>query len=814
MSINIDKEKFKDDFLKRLTFMFAETPQEASDEHKYLALGKVVKDYLSERWIKTNHLYTDKGVKQLYYFSMEFLLGKLLKNNLINLGIKDIATSALGELNINIEDLYRLEPDPALGNGGLGRLAACFMDSIASLGLPGHGCGIRFKHGLFNQKFENGYQKEIINNWLKEDFIWEMKKPEKSVLVSFGGTVTLTAGPGGVLSPKYFGDEKILAVPYDIPIAGANSDIVNTLRLFDAQMPDETIELSGSQKGDYQKYLDKKFNVEAISQILYPDDSSYDGKLLRLKQEYFFVSAGIQTIIKRFKKLNRPICEFHKFIAIHINDTHPSLAIPELMRILLDEEHLSWEEAWDITVKTMGYTNHTILSEALERWPYDMFRRTLPRIFMIVEEIDRRFNSLIISKYPNEYQDKFKTMSIIYNGEFRMANLAIIGSHSTNGVAKLHTKILMERELHDFYLLFPERFNNKTNGITPRRWLINANPKLFNFIERKIKKYPIDENNQFLNLLKFLNDENTLNELDKIKFENKLKVASYVKKYHNIDINPFSIFDIQVKRLHGYKRQLLNIFNIIFLYNKIKNNPELDIVPRTFFFGAKAAPGYILAKNIIKLINSVADKINNDNDINNKLKVIFLENYGVSTAELIIPAGDISEQISTASKEASGTGNMKFMMNGAVTIATLDGANVEIYEAVGKNNIIIFGLSSDEVMKLEREKTYNAKDTLNSSLELQKIISQLQDGTFCENKNEFDTIINHLLIENDPYFVLKDFSSYVEAQKSIEDLYRDKKLWLKISLTNIAHSGIFSSDNVIKKYADDIWNIKELNYEY
>lgn len=804
--MNLTKNQFKDDYIKRLTLTFAQTPAEASLEHKYLALGKLVRDYISESWAETNNYYTKKKCKQIYYFSMEFLLGRLLNSYLLNLNIRDVIKDGLRELGIDLDELLQLEPDPALGNGGLGRLAACFMDSLASLGFPGHGCGIRFKHGLFNQKIVNGYQKELLNNWLKEDFLWEIKKPEKTVTVRFGGNVTLTETPDGI-APIYTGCEEIDAVPYDIPILGANMETVNTLRLFSAELPEEDIDLNGLQKGDYQKFIDKKFAVEAISQILYPDDSSYTGKLLRLKQEYFFVSAGLQTILKRYKKLKESIHKFSDYVAVHINDTHPAIAVGELMRLLLDEEKLDWDSAWDITVKTLAYTNHTILAEAMEKWPYDMFKRTVPRILMIIEEIDRRFCEEVSKKYEEDYS-KIDSMRIISNGEVRMANLAIIGSHSINGVAKIHTEILKNRELHDFYLLYPERFNNKTNGITHRRWLKNANPELFKLVTEKSGIECLNDTNKFINFLRYVNDDNVLQALDKIKFKNKERVVTYVKNKYNIDINPFSIFDVQIKRLHGYKRQLLNVFHIIYLYNKLKENPELDIVPRTFFFGAKAAPSYYLAKNIIKLITSVASVVNNDPDIRNKIKVVFLENYGVSIAELIIPAGDVSEQISTASKEASGTGNMKFMMNGAVTLATLDGANVEIYDEVGENNMVIFGLTSQEVMDLERNRTYNFRDILDFNPDLQKIFGQLSDGTFSENRDEFKDILNHIYGEGDPYFVLKDFNAYVEAQNKINTLYENRRGWLQMCLINIAHSGIFSSDNSIKKYAEDIWHIK------
>nr|WP_307774800.1 glycogen/starch/alpha-glucan phosphorylase [uncultured Cetobacterium sp.] len=808
--INMDKKKsvseFKEDYIKRLTFTFAENIDEASLEHKYLALGKLIKDYTGKYWANTNRTYTDKKAKQVYYFSMEFLVGRLLNSYLLNLDLRDTAEKALNELGIDLDEVLQLEQDPALGNGGLGRLAACFMDSLATLSFPGHGCGIRYKHGLFKQKFENGYQKEILNDWLKEDFIWETKKSEKSVIVEFGGHVILQETPTGI-EPHYCKTEKVIAVPYDIPIIGGVNKNVNTLRLFSAEMPEEEIELNGLQKGQYEKYLDKKFEVESISEVLYPDDSSYEGKLLRLKQEYFFVSAGIQSIVRRFKKLGEPITSLSDFIAIHINDTHPAVAVGELMRILLDIEKLDWNTAWEITTKTLAYTNHTILAEALEKWPYDMFKKTLPRILMIIEEIDRRFCEEINKKYPND-QSKIDKMRIIKDGQVRMAHLAIVGSHSVNGVAKLHTEILKNRELHDFYLFYPDKFNNKTNGITHRRWLKNANPELAKFISEKLGPECLYDTNKFINLLEYAHDKSVLKKLDEIKLENKKYIVDFVKEHQKIDINPYSIFDVQIKRLHAYKRQLLNVLHIIYLYNNIKENPEFDIVPRTFFFGAKAAPSYTLAKSIIKLINSVADVVNNDLDVRNKIKIIFLENYNVSVAELIIPAGDVSEQISTASKEASGTGNMKLMMNGAITLATLDGANVEIRDEVGDENIVIFGLTSNEVLDYYAKGGYNAQEMLDSLPEIQKIILQLQNGTFTPNPDEFHDIINHLTIENDPYFVLKDFPSYVEAQQKIDALYRNKNKWLEMSLINIAHSGKFSSDNSIRAYAKDIWHIK------
>lgn len=809
--MNINKKKFKEDYLKRLTFTFAVKVEDASPAQKYFALGKLIKDYIGESWAATNHTYSQKKAKQVYYFSMEFLIGKLLNTYLLNLGLRDIAKNSLKELNIDLDSLLELEDDAALGNGGLGRLAACFMDSLATLSLPGHGCGIRYKHGLFKQVIDDGYQKEILNTWLEKDFIWEIKKPEKSVLVRFGGNVILRETSTG-LKPEYVNDEKILAVPYDIPLVGSENNQVNTLRLFSAELPQEDFQLYELKKGEYQKHLDKKFDVEAISQVLYPDDSSYEGKLLRLKQEYFFVSAGIQSIIRSYKKLNEPICKLADFVAIHINDTHPAVAVGELMRILLDDLKIEWDLAWNITTKTLAYTNHTILAEALEKWPYDMFKKTLPRILMIIQEIDNRFIEEIKKRYPDN-PNKINIMRIIHNGEVRMANLAIVGSHSINGVAKLHTEILKKKELHDFYLMFPNKFNNKTNGITHRRWLKNANPALTKLIKEKIGADCLSCTSRFIDLLKYVNDDNTLNEIDTIKLLNKKRVIEYVKKHQNIELNPYSIFDVQIKRLHAYKRQLLNIFHIIYLYNRLKKNPELDIVPRTFFFGAKAAPGYSLAKNIIKLINSVANVINNDDSIQNKIKVVFLENYNVSIAELIIPAGDVSEQISTASKEASGTGNMKFMMNGAITLATLDGANIEIAEEVGKDNIIIFGLTSEEVIEYYSKNNYNYEESLNNFPELKEILEQLHNGTFSDNVDEFKEILDHLYNEKDNYFVFKDFPAYVEAQEKINSLYENKKKWLQMALINIAHSGKFSSDNSIREYAKDIWHICETKTE-
>ena len=806
--MQITKEQIKQDYLKRLTFTFAEGVNEASIDHKYMALGKLIKDYVTEGWAETNRAYTNNKCKQTYYFSMEFLIGKLLDTYLINLGIRDLCSEALAELGIDLDELAAMEPDAGLGNGGLGRLAACFMDSMASLSLPAHGCGIRFKHGLFKQKIVDGYQVEKLDDWLKTDFVWEVKKANRGININFGGNVYMKK-IGNKLQPVYENCEVIRAVPYDVPIVGYNTKNVNTLRLWSAEIDESDVNLSTLQRGDYLRYLEHKYSVEEISQVLYPDDSSESGRRLRLKQEYFFVSAGIQTIVNRFKKLEEPITELHNYIAIHINDTHPAVAVAELMRILLDQEGLEWEEAWRITVKTMAYTNHTIMAEALEKWPKDMFEKLIPRIYMIVEEINRRFCLEVSKKYYGDW-NKINNMSIISNENIKMANLAIVGSHSINGVAWLHTEILKHRELKDFYEMYPERFNNKTNGITHRRWLIKANRDLADLLVEKIGPEWVENPLQIKKLMDYVDDKEVLKRLGEIKYKRKVEVAEFVKKSYGIQIDPNSIYDIQVKRLHAYKRQLLNIFHIINLYNELKADPKKDIVPRTFFFGAKAAPAYYLAKQIIKLINCVADKINNDPEINGKIKVVFLQNYGVTLAEKVIPSGDISEQISTASKEASGTGNMKFMMNGAVTMATLDGANVEIDQAVGRDNIVVFGLTSEQVMNYYAHGGYNAYETFSSDPRLQLIINQLQNGFFGVGPQEFNLILKNLFDTNDEFFVFKDFDSYVKAQEKVNDLYKDKESWLRVSLINIANSGIFSSDNTIKRYADEIWNIKPL----
>ncbi|WP_026884327.1 glycogen/starch/alpha-glucan phosphorylase [Clostridium akagii] len=801
--MKLTKEQLKTDFKKKLMNLYAERVSESSKLHQYLTLGSLVKEYASEKWMNTNIQYTKKHVKQVYYFSMEFLIGRLLGSNLLNLGITDLCSEALHDFGIDLNEIEEVENDAGLGNGGLGRLAACFLDSMASIGIPGHGCGIRYDYGLFEQKIINGYQVEIPDNWLKHGNVWEVRKEDKAAVVKFGGKVS-TVFEDNKLCFKHEDYEAVLAIPYDTPVIGYENNTVNTLRLWSAETVDKDFDLDSFSKGEYTKAVEHKYSVQSISQVLYPDDTRADGKILRLKQQYFFVSAGLQSIIRRYKKSNLPINRFDEFIAIHINDTHPSIAVAELMRLLVDEENLSWDDAFKITTNTFAYTNHTIMSEALEKWPIEMFKKLLPRIFMIVEEIDRRFCIEINEKY-NDPQ-KVHDMAIISDGNIKMAYLAIVGSHSVNGVAKLHTEILKSRELNNFYNFYPYKFNNKTNGITHRRWLLKSNPKLSSLITETIGNKWIHDPNKLIDILAFSKNASFQNKIYEIKQSNKIDFANHVKDNYGIIIDPNSIYDVQVKRLHAYKRQLLNIFGILDLYYRLKSNPNLDIVPRTFFFGAKAAPGYYLAKRTIKLINTVADKINNDSSINGKIKIIFLENYSVSLAEKIIPCADVSEQISTTTKEASGTGNMKFMMNGAITVATLDGANVEMSEAVGENNIVIFGMKKDDVIDLEKNKTYHSIDYYNSDSRIKFIIDNLINGSLDVPTSEFADIHKYLIANNDEYFVLKDFDSYINAENKIDGLYKNRGKWLEMSISNIAHSGVFSSDNTIEQYSKEIWN--------
>ena len=799
----IDKENFKSDYIEKLQNMFAEDAVDASRLHQYFALGALIKDYCSKAWIKTNKEYGENKGKQVYYFSMEFLVGRLLNNNLVNLGIKDICVKAFEDLGIDWVDIEDIELDAGLGNGGLGRLAACFLDSMASTEIPGHGCGIRYKYGLFKQKIENGYQVEVPDNWLKNGNVWEIRKEDKAVDVRFAGDVYLKEenGQTKVVHENY---QCVKAVPYDTPIKGYKNNTVNTLRLWSAETMEEDFDFSSFSQGNYAKAGEDKYSVEAISQVLYPDDSYEKGRLLRLKQEYFFVSAGMQSIMKSYKKTDISLSDFHKHIAVQINDTHPAVAVAELMRLLMDDEGLNWDDAFTITTGTMAYTNHTIMAEALEKWPVDMFKKLLPRVYMIIEEINRRFCNEIYHKYNGDW-NKVNKMSIIQDGYIRMAYLAIVGSHSVNGVAKLHTELLKHQELSDFYEFYPEKFNNKTNGITHRRWLLNSNPQLANLITETIGDNWIKSPNELHKLMDFSTDKTFKEKTQAIKTNNKINFSNYILSNYGTSIDPNSIFDVHVKRLHAYKRQLLNIFNIMNLYNQLRENPNLDIVPRTFIFGAKASPSYYLAKQTIKLINTLASKINNDPISRDKIKIVFLENYGVSLAEKVIPCADVSEQISTASKEASGTGNMKLMMNGAITIATLDGANVEIFDAVGKENIMLFGLTAQQVIEYYKNKNYRASDIYNSDVRLSIIVNQLINGFLDSNKMEFMSIYDSLIPHNDEFFVLKDFDSYVKAQGEIDRLFRQKSVWQQMAVVNIAKSGIFSSDNTIKQYAKEIW---------
>ncbi|AHM56222.1 glycogen phosphorylase GlgP [Peptoclostridium acidaminophilum DSM 3953] len=804
--MNISKEKFKHDFIEQLMTRRAKSVKEASDWDKYATLGSLVRGYLARNWVKTNLKYCNTDSKQVYYFSMEFLMGRLLENHLINMNMLDICKEGLDELGINLEDVLNVEKDQGLGNGGLGRLAACFLDSMASIGIPGHGCGIRYKRGFFEQKIIDGYQVEMPEKWLEEENIWEIKHPEKAVEVRFWGGVKAVKADGRL---EFFHEnyEPVLAVPYDTPIVGFKNNTVNTLRLWSAEPIRKNFDFNLFNKGDYLKAMEYNYLVESISELLYPNDSHPEGKLLRLKQEYFLVSAGLQSIVRSYKKSDKSIKDFAEHVAIHINDTHPSLAIPELMRILMDEEKLGWEKAWNITTKVISYTNHTIMSEAMEKWPIDMLKSLLPRIYMIIYEINERLCSAIWKKYPGEW-DRVARMAIIADGYVKMTYLSIVGSHSVNGVAKIHSDLLKDEVLRDFAQFYPDRFNNKTNGITHRRWLIQSNPELTELISDSIGDAWIKHPRMLRKLLELRTDKAFLDRIFEIKQNNKKRLVDYVGKNYSIELNIDSIFDIQAKRLHEYKRQLLNILHIMHLYNMLIENPQSNIHPRTFIFGAKAAPGYSVAKKIIKLINTVADKINNDIRVKDKLKVVFIENYSVSLAQLLIPAANVSEQISTVTKEASGTGNMKFMMNGAITVATLDGANIEMLEEMGRENIITFGLEKDEVLELYSNMSYRPKDIYNRDVRIKRVVDQLTNEFLPACRDEFAEIRDLLLMDNEPYFILKDFGAYLNAHEIVETLYRDKYSWQRMSASNIACSGRFSSDETIREYSGDIWKVK------
>ncbi|MPQ43314.1 glycogen/starch/alpha-glucan phosphorylase [Clostridium tarantellae] len=801
--ISVDKSTFKKDYQKKFLELHGMELVNGTNFQKYEALGSLIRDYVAESWINTRRKTDKSKEKQVYYFSMEFLVGRLLGDALLNLGIRETCRGALNDLNIDLEELENLEHDQGLGNGGLGRLAACFLDSMASLSIPGHGCGIRYKYGFFEQKIINGTQVEAPDNWLREGNVWEIKKLDKAEVVKFGGEVKVEETNGRIIFTQV-NYEPILAVPYDTPIVGYKNNVINTLRLWSAEPVSNEFDFSSFSRGEFLKALAYKNSVEAISQVLYPDDSVYEGRRLRLKQQYFFVSAGLQSIVRHFKKHGGKIEEFDEHVAIHINDTHPTLAIPELMRILLDEEGLSWETAKRITNNTVSYTNHTILAEALEKWPIDMFKTLLPRIYMIVEEMNKRYCNELWNKYIGQW-DKISKMAIIADGYVRMANLAIVGSHSVNGVAKLHTEILKKQEMSDFYYLYPSKFNNKTNGISHRRWLLKSNSDLKNLLCETIGdsfiKHPMDMEM----FHKYAYDSNIQKKLNDIKLKNKNKLAKLIYETKGIVVDPNSIFDVQIKRIHAYKRQTLNCLRIMDLYRQLIENPNLDIVPRTFIFAGKAAPAYYLAKNTIELINAVAEKINNDKRVNDKIKIVFLDNYRVSLAEKIIPATDLSEQISTTTKEASGTSNMKFMMNGAVTIATLDGANIEIKDEVGEENIIIFGLTEREVLNYYQKGGYSAWDIRNNDNRLIRVTDDLINGFYNNDKNRFRSVYENLLTYNDEFFVLKDFDSYLNAQNKVDKYYRDINQWQQMCAINIAHSGIFSSDRTILEYATGIW---------
>ena len=808
--LSIDKESFKKAYENKYKDIHGEEIEEGNNLQKYEALGSLIRDYVVRLWMETNKRYNKTGEKQIYYFSMEFLLGRLLGDVLLNLGIIDVCKIALQELNIRLEDLEELEQDQGLGNGGLGRLAACFLDSMASLNIAGHGCGIRYKYGFFEQKIIDGKQVEVSDNWLREGNVWEKRKADKAEIVKFGGEVRIEE-INGTLTFTHVNYQSVLAVPYDTPIVGYKNDVANTLRLWNAETVENEFDYSSFSRGEYLKAIEYKNSVEAISQVLYPEDSFYEGKMLRLKQQYFFVSAGIQSIIRHYKKHGWNILIFDEKIAIHINDTHPTLAIPELMRILLDEEGLPWEEAWRITTNTISYTNHTILAEALEKWPVDMFKNLLPRIYMIVEEINERYCTELWTKYTGQW-DKIARMSIINEGQVRMAILAVVGSHSVNGVAKLHTEILKKEEMKDLYYLYPNKFNNKTNGITHRRWLLKCNPGLTNLLMNTIGESFIKHPTDLLSFAKYAKDKSVQEELAKVKRKNKEKLANKIYNSLGIIVDPQSIFDAQVKRIHAYKRQTLNCLRIMDLYNEIIDNPNKDIQPRTFIFAGKAAPGYYLAKNIIELINAIADKINHDSRVKDKMRVVFLENYKVSLAEDIIPATDLSEQISTTTKEASGTSNMKFMMNGAVTIATLDGANIEIRDEVGEDNIIIFGMNAMEILNYMQNGGYSSLEMCNSNRRVNRVVNDLISDLYSKDREKFKSIYDNLVYYNDEFFVLKDFESYISAQKKVDELYKDVYKWQEICGINIAHSGIFSSDRTIQQYATGIWG-SELMYK-
>lgn len=803
------KKEFVEKYEMSFQAMHGKNLNEGTLEQKYTALVVALREFIAENWIKTNDEYQAKKAKQVYYFCIEFLPGRLLDSYLTNMGIKDLVEEALDSLGIKLAELEPQERDIALGSGGLGRLASCLLESMASCSIPGNGCGISYKYGLFQQKIVDGNQVELPDRWISTYSAWQTPKRDKSLEVRFGGNVQMRQ-EGETLKVELTDYEPVLAVPYDMPIVGYDNNTVNTLRLWSAEvMPDEG-EFQISNRQEYKKAVEYKYSVEAISEVLYPDDSNYQGKRFRLKQQYFMVSAGVQSIVRYYKsKYQCPLDEFDSYIAMHINDTHPALVIPELMRILMDVEGFPWDEAWRITKNVVSYTNHTIMPEALEKWPVDIVRNLVPRVYQIIEEIDRRMRIELAAAYPDEL-DKVNSMAVIHDGQVFMANLAIHGSHSVNGVAHIHTEILKKDVLKNFFEYYSYKFNNKTNGITHRRWLLNANPELSSLITNKIGNSWITHPEDLANLLPFVEDKVFLDDLAKVKKANKERLARYVMKKYDIAVDTNSIFDVHIKRIHAYKRQLMNAFHIFYLYNALREDPTLDIPPRTFIFAGKAAPSYYLAKAIIKFINTLGEVINNDKRINDRLKVLFLENYSVSLAELIVPAAEVSEQISTASKEASGTGNMKMMMNGAVTIGTLDGANIEIREEVGPENFVSFGLTDDEVLALNRSQTYSAHTQMESDPRLVGIADYLASGNFPMDHQSLMSINNYIYHGNDEFYMLKDFDAYVAAQQKVGELYKDRMRWLEMSAINIAKSGKFSSDRTVHEYAVGIWNTEEI----
>ncbi len=808
------KEAFKESVKENVKFLYRKKLEEATQEQIFQAVCYTVKDVIIDNWLETQNAYKEQDPKTVYYMSMEFLMGRALGNNLINLTAYKEVKEALDELGLDLNVIEDQEPDPALGNGGLGRLAACFLDSLATLNYSAYGCGIRYRYGMFKQQIKDGYQVEVPDNWLKNGYPFELRRPEYAKEVHFGGYVDVEYDPAtGSNKFVHKGYQAVKAVPFDMPIVGYNNKIVNTLRIWDAE-PIVDFELDSFDKGDYKKAVEQENLARNIVEVLYPNDNHMAGKELRLKQQYFFVSASLQAAIAKYKKNHKDIMKLHEKVTFQMNDTHPTVAVAELMRILMDEEGLGWDDAWSVTTKCVAYTNHTIMAEALEKWPVELFSRLLPRVYQIIEEINRRFVLEIQEKYPGNY-NKIKKMAILYDGQVKMAHLAIVAGYSVNGVAKLHTEILKKQELKDFYEMMPEKFNNKTNGITQRRFLLHGNQLLADWVTDHIGPEWITDLSQISKLKVYVDDEKAQQEFMNIKYQNKVRLAKYILEHNGVEVNPRSIFDVQVKRLHEYKRQLLNILHVIYLYDQIKKHPEMDFYPRTFIFGAKASAGYARAKKIIKLINSVADVVNNDASIEGKLKVVFIENYRVSNAEMIFAAADVSEQISTASKEASGTGNMKFMLNGAPTLGTMDGANVEIVDEVGQENAFIFGLSADEVINYENNGGYDPRVIYNTDDEIRQVLTELVNGTFSSDTELFRDLYNSLLNQNggeraDQYFILADFRSYAAAQKKVEEAYKDEKGWARMAMLNTACAGKFTSDRTIEEYVEDIWHLDKV----